>query len=70
MIFIGYVDQPDVGHGRIWGRSPETEIIWTFIGFNSEPGQCFFKWANPGHFFVYFRSFQANIVTIFTTNKM
>ena len=25
------------------------------------------KWANPGLFFVYFRSFQANI-TIFTTN--
>ena len=30
---------------------------------------CFFKWANPGLFLVYFRSFQTNIVTIFTTNK-
>ena len=26
------------------------------------------KWANPGHFFIYFRSFQTNI-TIFTTNQ-
>ena len=26
------------------------------------------KWANPGLFFVYFWSFQANIITIFTTN--
>ena len=30
----------------------------------------FFKLANPGLFFVYFRSsFQTNIITIFTTNK-
>ena len=28
----------------------------------------FLKWANPGLFFVYFRSFQTNIITIFTTN--
>ena len=28
----------------------------------------FFKWANPGPFFFYFRSFQTNITTIFTTN--
>ena len=27
------------------------------------------KWANPGLFFVYFRFFQTNIVTVFTTNK-
>ena len=26
------------------------------------------KWANPGHFFVYFWSFQTNIITNFTTN--
>ena len=32
-------------------------------------GQCFFlKWANPGHFFILFLSFQTNI-TIFTTHK-
>ena len=32
--------------------------------------KCFFlkKWANPGLFFVYFQSFQTNIITIFTTN--
>ena len=29
----------------------------------------FKKWANPGHFFVYIRSFQTNIITIFTSNK-
>ena len=29
----------------------------------------FFKWANPGLFFVYFRLFQTNIITIFTANK-
>ena len=30
----------------------------------------FFKLANPGLFFIYFRSsFQTNIITIFTTNK-
>ena len=29
----------------------------------------FFKWANPALFFVYFRSFQTNITTIFTTNQ-
>ena len=28
----------------------------------------FFKWANPASFIVYFRSFQTNIITIFTTN--
>ena len=28
----------------------------------------FFKWANPGLFLVYFRSFQTNIITNFTTN--
>ena len=28
----------------------------------------FFKWANPGLCFVYFWSFQTNIITIFTTN--
>ena len=28
----------------------------------------FLKWANPGLFFVYFRFFQTNIITIFTTN--
>ena len=28
----------------------------------------FYKWANPGLFFVYFRCFQTNIITIFTTN--
>ena len=27
------------------------------------------KWANPGLFFVYFWSFQTNIVTIFTTKQ-
>ena len=27
-------------------------------------GLAFFKWANPGLFFVYFHSFQTNIVTI------
>ena len=26
------------------------------------------KWANPGLFFFYFRSFQTSITTIFTTN--
>ena len=35
-------------------RSPQTGVI-------------FFKWANPGLFFVYFQSFQTNN-TIFTTN--
>ena len=30
-------------------------------------GFDFFKWANPGLFFVYLQSFQTNI-TIFTTN--
>ena len=34
----------------------------------SVPKNVFFKWANPGLFFVYFRSFQTNN-TIFTTNK-
>ena len=29
----------------------------------------FKKWANPGLFFIYFWSFQTNIITIFTTNK-
>ena len=29
---------------------------------------CFLNWANPGLFFVYFRSFQTNN-TIFTTNE-
>ena len=28
----------------------------------------FKKWDNPGLFFVYFWSFQTNIITIFTTN--
>ena len=28
----------------------------------------FKKWDNPGLFFVYFWSFQSNIITIFTTN--
>ena len=27
------------------------------------------KWTKPGLFFVYFRSFQTNIVTIYTTNE-
>ena len=33
---------------------------------------CFFKWAKPGLFFVYFRSFQTNntIVTIYQCEKM
>ena len=36
---------------------------------NKTSGQSyFFKWANPGLFFVYFWSFQTNIITIFTTN--
>ena len=26
----------------------------------------FLKWTNPGRFLVYFRSFQTNIITIFT----
>ena len=26
------------------------------------------KWANSGHFFIYFWSFPTNIITIFTTN--
>ena len=29
----------------------------------------FKKWASPGLFFVYFRSFQSNIITIFTTDQ-
>ena len=32
------------------------------------PFVCFLKWANPGLFFVYFRSFQTS-TTIFTTNQ-
>ena len=31
---------------------------------------AFFKWAIPGLFFIYFRSFQTNIITIFTTNYL
>ena len=34
-----------------------------------EEGEFFLKkWANPGLFLIYFRSFQTNIITIFTTN--
>ena len=29
----------------------------------------FKKWANPGLFFVYFQSFQTNMITIFTTDQ-
>ena len=52
------------------GRSPvdqsEPTIMWP--RFESKLSKTFYKLANPASFIVYFRSFQANIITIFTTN--
>ena len=43
-------------------------IVWRLINV-WRPLYCFFKkWANPGLFFIYFRSFQTNNTT-FTTNQ-
>ena len=48
--------------GRIEGRSIAKSIAQQLMFFFKK------KWANPGLFFLYFRSFKRNIVTIFTTN--
>ena len=42
--------------------------IWIQVHENRTPG-FFYKMGRPGLFFVYFRSFQTNIITIFTTDQ-
>ena len=46
--------------------STQREIPRIFRG--EQPVSFFKKWANPGLFIIYFRSFQTYIITIFTTN--
>ena len=46
---------------KLLRRGPISFLLLWCISFSK-------KWANPGFFFVYFWSFQTNIITIFTTN--
>ena len=60
-------------HKAIWGLNAfQIRLglgVTDLIGRNP-PENCYFfkKWPNPPSFITYFRSFQANIITIFTTN--
>ena len=52
----------------VWSPSAPTIRVWIPLKSTVAFFQMFFKWVNPGLFFVYFQSFHSNI-TIFTTNQ-
>ena len=47
---------------------PSKAILWV-LSKREEKNFFFKKWTNPGLFFVYFRTFQTNIIKIFTTDQ-
>ena len=47
---------------------PSKAILWV-LSKREEKNFFFKKWTNPDLFFVYFRTFQTNIIKIFTTDQ-